>query len=83
MTRVTITAPREAWEALLRTLPRCVECGVLAEVKLGGLPRCCRCAVGHRGGQIQALPSATAAGAIVDALSPHLPCGRWEGGVDG
>ena len=81
--RVTVTLSRDAAEALLRTLPSCCECGQLAEVRLEGLPLCAGCATGHRSGRFTALEHAPAALAISDALSPHVPAGKWAGGLDG
>jgi hypothetical protein len=73
--RVTLTAPAASLEALIGQLPRCVECTALAEVRLNGRPRCVGCAGRHRSGSCSTLPWADAAGAIIDALSPHEAAG--------
>ena len=80
--RVTITANGADWQSLLDALPKC-GCGAIAELELNGRRACCMCAASVRHGRCKTLPWADAATAIVDALSPHISDGRWEGGECG
>jgi hypothetical protein len=73
---IVVSVSREAWEALLAALPRC-PCGALAEVELNGRVACVPCAASVRRGRCRTLDHTHAMGAIVDALSPHVPAGKW------
>lgn len=74
--KVTVTASRAAWEALLRALPRC-PCGELAEVANRGNFACLGCAASSPRAVGKALEHIGAAMAVADALSPHVPTGQW------
>jgi hypothetical protein len=73
---ITIVLSEREWQALLAALPRC-HCGALAEVELNGRRACVPCASSVRRGRCRTLEHADAADAIVEALSPHVPAGKW------
>jgi len=76
----TVTAPPEAWAKLLAALPHC-PCGQLAELEHRGAFACAGCVSSSPRKVGRALEHVDAAMAIVDALSPFLPSGKWERGT--
>lgn len=79
---VTVSLPEPEWRSLLELAPKCSDrCGGIAEVAVDGVQLCCRCAGQRRTGRCFGLPWSEAAIAIEDALSPHVPSGKWEMGT--
>lgn len=67
-TRITVAATEKEWRALLALIPRCIECGALAEVMLNARPRCVPCAGRHRRGRCETPAWADIALRIHDAV---------------